>query len=143
MTLPNVSLVLIMVLFWLAYWLVNRLLVRPFTAVLDERRERIHGAQARAASATEDATATTTRIEQELDDAAREAGRVRGQLRQAAVEDRNARLERTRREASDRLEAALAELDEEATAARRELRQRAEDLARLFATQLLDREVAS
>jgi F0F1-type ATP synthase membrane subunit b/b' len=78
-----------------------------------------------------------------METAAREAGTIRSELRQKVLQERQETLDEARRRADARLEEALSTLDDEATAARTELITRADSLARLFASQLLDREVAS
>lgn len=138
---PNVSLVLIMVCFWITMWLVYRYLIQPVGRVLAARDGRIRGAEREWSSKHQDYLSATERLESEMDDAAREASQIRAELRQRAQEDRQARLDVARRQADDRLQAALAQIDDQADAAERELRERARDLARLFASALLDRDL--
>jgi F0F1-type ATP synthase membrane subunit b/b' len=68
---------------------------------------------------------------------------VRGEARQQALTERQKVLDEARGRADERLDAALGELDGETEAARGELQQKARELARLFTSRLLDREVAS
>lgn len=140
---PNLSLVLIMVCFWLTMWLVYRFLIGPVGQILAERRRRLDEAQATWDATNAEHLAATERLERELEEAARSAAAVRGERRQQALEGRQQRLEAARREADQRLGQALTQLDEAATDARTELRVRARDLARMFASQLLGREVRS
>jgi len=141
MTPPNLSMLFIMVCFWVAYWLVKRYLIGPVDRVVTERTRRIDGAEAQYTAKHEESLAATERIEAELDDAAREAGRIRSAHRQQAMESRQQRLDAARKTADDRLAEAVESLDREADGARDELRRRAEELARLFAGRLLEREV--
>jgi F0F1-type ATP synthase membrane subunit b/b' len=67
---------------------------------------------------------------------------VRAEHRQRALDQRQRTLDGARADADGRLRAALDELNAEASAARTELRERAEGLARLFATELLGRKVS-
>jgi len=143
MTPPNLSLLLIMICFWCTMWLVHRFLIRPVGAVLEERQGRIGEAATKWESTQQEHLAATERLEAELQSAAREAARIRGVHRQRALDIRQTILERARSDADDRLGAALAALDAEATAVRSELQARAGELARLFATRLLGRKVAS
>lgn len=143
MTPPNLSLLLIMICFWCTMWLVHRFLIKPVGAVLEERQGRI-GQAAQSWEAThQEYLAATARLEAEIQNAAREASRVRGEHRQQALDRRQASLEAAHADADDRLGAALVALDAQTTAARGELRAHAAELARLFAARLLGRRVAS
>ena len=141
MTPPNLSILFIMVCFWVAYWLVKRFLIGPVGEVVAERTRRIDGAEAQYTAKHEESLSATARIEAELDEAAREAGRIRSAHRQRAMEERQQRLDASRATADDRLADALATLDGEAGAARDELRRQAKTLARTLAGRLLEREV--
>lgn len=143
MTPPNVSLVLIMVCFWVTMWLVSRFLIRPVTAVLDDRRRRIDGAKQEWTARNEEHLAAVMRIENEVQNAARDASKSRADARQRAMDARNLALETARARADERLTSVIESLDRDAEAARGELRRRAEELARLLAGRLLGRELAS
>jgi F-type H+-transporting ATPase subunit b len=140
---PNLSLVLIMICFWLTMWLVYRYLITPVGQVLAERQRRVDESQATWDATNTDYLAATERLERELEKAARSAAEVRNEHRQQALDGRQQKLEAARREADQRLGQALGELDEAATVARTDLRDRARELAGLFASQLLGREVRS
>ena len=140
---PNLSLVLIMICFWLTMWLVYRFLIGPVGQVLAERQRRLDESQATWDATNADYLAATERLERELERAARAAAEVRNEHRQQALDERQQKLEAARREADQRLGRALGDLDEAAGAARTELRSRARELAALFASQLLGREVRS
>jgi F-type H+-transporting ATPase subunit b len=140
---PNLSLVLIMICFWLTMWLVYRYLITPVGQVLAERQRRLDESQATWDATNADYLAATERLEGELEKAARAAAGVRNEHRQQALDERQQKLEAARREADQRLGRALGELDEAASDARTELRDRAAELATLFASQLLGREVRS
>lgn len=138
---PNASLILIMVCFWVTFWLVQRYLIRPIWGVMSERKDRIDSAQQAWKAKNQEHLAATARLESELEDAAREAARVRGEQRQKAQDERQQRIAQARLEADGRLQTALDELRGDAEAARAELRKRAGELAGLLAGQLLGREV--
>ena len=59
------------------------------------------------------------------------------------MDDRHAALEKARARADERLVEVLDTLDKDADTARSDLRSRAEELARLLASRLLGRELAS
>ncbi len=138
---PNLSLVLVMACFWITFWLVSRFLIGPLGRAIEERGKRIEGAQFAFSSKQEEFLSATTRLEAELEEAARQAARLRADLRQQAAKEREALLKKARAEADVRLQAELASLERDANASRAELRDQAQELARLFASRLLGREV--
>lgn len=140
---PNLSLVLIMICFWITMWLVFRYLIQPVGRVLAERQRRLDGSQAAWDAANGDSRTATERLERELEKAARAAAEVRSEHRQRALDDRQQQLEGARQEADQRLGRALEDLEKAAADARVDLRERARELATLFASQLLGREVRS
>ena len=143
MTPPNVSLVLIMVCFWMTLWLVSRFLIRPVAAVLDDRRRRIDGAQQEWSARNEEYLAAVARIEDQVQNAARDAAKSRADARQRAMDARNTALETARSRADERLAGVVETLEKDAEAVRAELRRRAEELARVLAGRLLGREMSS
>jgi F-type H+-transporting ATPase subunit b len=132
-----------MVCFWMTLWLVNRFLIRPVAAVLDDRRRRIDGAKQEWSARHEEYLTAVARIENELQDAVRDAAKSRADARQRAMEARNLALETARARADERLVSVVESLDEAAENARGELRRRAEELSRLLAGRLLGREMTS
>jgi F-type H+-transporting ATPase subunit b len=143
MTPPNVSLVLVMVCFWITLWLVHRFLIRPVGATLDERGRRIASAQQEWTARNEEFSRAVAQVEDSVQNAAKNAAAVRAEARQQAMEQRQEALEEARKQADHRLESVLETLEGDADAARAELRRRAGELARLLAGRLLGREMAS
>ena len=143
MTPPNLSLIFVMVCFWVTLWLVHRFLIRPVGAVIDERRRRVDDAQQEFTSKNEEYLAAVARVEEEVAIAAKEAAQLRAETRQNAMAERQAALDRARAEADERLTGVLDDLDRDATTAREDLRRRAEELARLLAGRLLGRELGT
>jgi F-type H+-transporting ATPase subunit b len=140
---PDLSLILIMVCFWVTLWVVHRFLVRPVGTVIGERRRRIDDAQQEWSAKNEEYLAAVSRVEDEVASAAKEAAGIRADARQRAMDDRHAALEKARARADERLVEVLDTLDKDAETARSDLRSRAEELARLLASRLLGRELAS
>ena len=143
MTPPNLSLLFVMVCFWMTLWLVQRYLIRPVGAVVDDRQLRLDDAQQEWAAKNEEHLAAVAQVEEELGAAAREAGRIRAEARQEAMSERQRGLADARARADERLVEVLDGLTKETEAARAELRHQAEELARLLASRLLGREMAS
>jgi len=143
MTPPNASLVLIMVCFWVTLWLVQRFLIRPVSSTIDDRRRRVDGAKQEWSARNEEYLSAVAKIEEEVQNAARDAGKNRADARQQAMDKRNLALESARARADERLSSVVDELDKDAEAVRGDLRARAEELARLLAGRLLGREMSS
>jgi len=143
MTPPNASLVLIMVCFWVTLWLVQRFLIRPVSSTIDDRRRRVDGAKQEWSARNEEYLSAVAQIEEEVQNAARDAGKSRADARQQAMDQRNLALEVARARADERLSSVVDELDKDAEAVRGDLRARAEELARLLAGRLLGREMSS
>jgi len=143
MTPPNLSLIFIMVCFWVTLWLVYRFLIRPVGSVIAERSRRIEDAQQEWSAKNEEYLAAVARVEEGVTAAARDAAKIRADARQRAMDDRQATLEAARARADERLAEVLAALDKETDDARADLRRSAEELARLLAGRLLGRELAS
>jgi F-type H+-transporting ATPase subunit b len=142
MTPPNLSLIFIMVCFWVTLWIVHRFLVRPVGRVIGERRRRIDDAQAEWSAKNEEYLAAVARVEDEVSSAAKESAGIRADARQKAMDARQEALDGARATADERLAGVLETLDNQAEAARSDLRKRAEELARLLAGRLLGRELA-
>jgi len=140
---PDLSLIFVMVCFWVTLWIVHRFLIRPVGTVIGERRRRIDGAQQEWSAKNEEYLAAVSRVEENVSAAARDAARIRADARQRAMESRQAALDEARARADERLVAVLDTLDKDAEEARTDLRIRAEDLGRLLASRLLGRELAS
>jgi F-type H+-transporting ATPase subunit b len=132
-----------MVCFWMTLWLVQRYLIRPVGAVVDDRQLRLDSAQQEWTAKNEEHLAAVAQVEEELGAAAREAGRVRAEARQEAMSERQKGLAEARARADERLLEVLDGLTKDTEAARAELRHQAEELARLLASRLLGREMAS
>lgn len=139
---PDLSLILIMVCFWATLWIVHRFLIRPVGTVMGERRRRIDNAQQEWSAKNEEYLAAVSRVEEEVSAAAKGAARIRANARQHAMDTRQAALDQAHARAEERLVAVLDTLDKDAEAARADLRNRAEDLARMLASRLLGRELA-
>ena len=139
---PNLSLILIMVCFWVTLWIVYRFLIRPVGDVIAERSRRIDDAQQEWSAKNEEYLAAVARVEEEVAAAAKDASKVRADARQRAMDERQTVLDTARAAADERLADALSTLDNETEAARSDLRSRAQELARLLAGRLLGREIA-
>jgi len=139
---PDFSLIIVMVCFWLTFWLIQKYLLKPVGAVLTERRRRIEGAENEWQSKHQEYLDETARLESELQAAAKAAAKVRSDHHQQALDRRQATLDTARQLADGRLDEAMGALETDASAARADLKTRARELSRVFASQLLGREVS-
>lgn len=143
MNLPNLSFLLVVGCFWLAFWVVDRQLVRPILALLDERDRRLSSGRAAfeaAKAALEQALAAR---ERELAQAVAEAQKERALLRAEGERRRREMLEAAREQGQKRLAAFQAELAREVQRARQQLEEQTIHLARELAQRLLGRALAS
>lgn len=139
---PNFSLIIVMVCFWIAFWLIQKFLLKPVGGVLAERKRRIESAETEWQSKHQEYLDETARLESELEEAAKAAAKVRNDHRQQALDRRQAALDTARQQADGKLDEAMTALEREADAARTELKIKAAELARVFAGRLLGREVS-
>ncbi len=138
---PNLSLLMIMVCFWITFWLVRKFLILPISDILEQRRERIDSANQSWESKNQEYLSATSRLENEMEEAARNGARIREELRQQAQQARQERMQRAKAEADERLKDSLVELDGDASTVRGELEELTQQLARTFAGRLLQREL--
>ena len=139
---PNYSLIIVMVCFWLTFWLIQKFLLKPVGGVLAERRGRIEGAENEFQTKHQEYLDETARLESELEEAAKAAARVRSDHQQQALDRRQATLTTARQMADGKLDEAMDVLTSEASAARADLKTSAAELARVYASKLLGREVS-
>ncbi len=143
MNLPNYSFLLVVTCFWLAYWVVNRNLVRPLLAVLHEREQRAtegRKAHEQAKATLEQALAQR---EKELALVAAEAQKERASLRAEGEARRRELLEAAREQGQRRLAVFAAELEQEVAQERAKLAGEVQTLARRLAERLLGRALAA
>lgn len=137
--LPDASMLVILVIFWITYWILRKFLFQPITEILRERRETVETARAAHEAAAEQAETKIDAEREKLNRARVEAAARRDELRKAAEDHREAVLDETREETGARLRAAQAELEAEVAVQRETLEARARSLADRMADKLLER----
>lgn len=137
--LPDASMLVILVIFWITYWILKKFLFQPIMEILRERRETVETARAEHEAAAEQAETKIDAEREKLNRARVEAAARRDELRKAAEGHREAVLDETREETDARLRAAQAELEREVATQRETLETRARDLADRMADKLLER----
>jgi len=142
MQLPDLSLLLVVIIFWATYGVLRKFLLSPLGAVLAERERRGDAARAAAEAAMEKQREVAADLDRRLTEARREALAHRDAVRAAAGERRQAVLDEAREKARAAAAAAQANLDREALAAREQLGSDAKAIAAEIANYALGRKVA-
>ena len=142
MQLPDLSLVLIAILFWATYLVLKRYLLKPLGAILAERERRVDDARRAFETALERQREVAADLDRRLTEARREALAHRDAARAAAGERRQALLDEAREKARAVAAEAQARLDRDALAAREQLRAEAHAIALEIAAYALGRKVA-
>jgi len=140
---PNVSMVLILAIFFATLWVLNRFLFRPVSAILDERQTEAETAARSLAEAEEKFRIAAAKIETELSLARREALKIREENRAAGRHLREQEVEAAKRETAERLEKAAAELEADARRARQELPSRVSTIVSALVEKVLGRKAAA
>ena len=138
---PNASVFFVVACFLVTYLVVSRLLVKPLSAMLDERQRRAGEARGGYDAASTGLKDALARCEKELAGASAQAGRERLALRADGESIRAARLAAAREQAAGTLSGVGRELDTASAAARALLREKTTVLARELADRLLGRRV--
>jgi F0F1-type ATP synthase membrane subunit b/b' len=142
MQLPDLSLFLVIIIFWATYVVLRKFLLAPLGAVLAERERQVDSARAASEAALEKQREAALDLDRRLTEARREALAHREAVRAAAGERRQAVLEEAREKARVVAGAAQASLEREVLAARQQLGAEAKVIAAEIATYALGRKVA-
>jgi F-type H+-transporting ATPase subunit b len=140
---PNVSMVLILAIFFATMWVLNRFLFRPVSAILDERQTEAETAARSLSDAEEKFRAAAAKIETELSLARREALKIREENRAEGRHLRDEEVEAVKQETAARLEAAAAELAADARRTRDELPSRVSAIVSTLVEKVLGRKAAA
>jgi F-type H+-transporting ATPase subunit b len=138
---PDISLVVILILFVLFVFLLNRLLFKPVSRVLDKREALTEGATAEARAAARQYHARLAEYESSIRQARAEGYRKLEQERAAGLEKRRGVIERAKEEASGEIDRAKSTLAGQASEARATLEAESRQLAERISRTVLGREV--
>jgi F-type H+-transporting ATPase subunit b len=142
MQLPDLSLLLIMVLFWATYAVLRAFVFKPLGTILEERETKAATATESLAKALENGKETLASIDRRLTQTRREALAARQASRDEANGKRQAVLDAAREKARLASVAAQARLDAEVVAARVELAKNVRATASEIASLALGRRIA-
>ncbi len=120
----------------------NKLLYRPLTKIIAQRREKVEGSYARAKDLEADIDEKMEHYQQQLSDAKILANEERNKLKKAASEEEAALLSEAHGKATTRLRAIKVQVAGEAEEASKTLKSEAESLAGQIATKVLGRKLA-
>lgn len=139
---PDGSLLIVMLIFIVNYFVVKRFLVQPVNRVLSERESEIRSADTLYEEALTRFNEATDAFEERLQQTRKEGAVVRERLRTEASAHRATMIEKARREAEVIVEEAVSSLQSDVTAAREFIVRDSEQLARLAAERILGRKVS-
>jgi len=142
MQLPDLSLLIIMVLFWATYAVLRAWVFKPLGSILEEREEKAATATDALAKALENEKETLASIDRRLTETRREALAARQASRNAANAKRQAILDEARENVRLAASAAQGKLDGEIAAARAELAKNVRATAADIASLALGRRLA-
>jgi F0F1-type ATP synthase membrane subunit b/b' len=142
MQLPDLSLLLVMVIFWATYVVLRVFVLKPLGSILEERERTVVGATAALSAALDQEKETLAGIDRRLTEARREALAARQAARADANAKRQAILEDARAKARAAVAEAQAKLDGQIGVARSELEKNARTTAAEIASIALGRRIA-
>jgi len=142
MQLPDLSLLLVMVIFWATYVVLRVFVLKPLGSILEEREQAVAGATAALSEALDHEKETLAEIDRRLTEARKEALAARQAARAAANAKRQALLEGARAQAQAAVTEAQTKLEREIDAARSELAKNARATAAEIASLALGRRIA-
>jgi F0F1-type ATP synthase membrane subunit b/b' len=138
---PDYSLLAIMVIFIINYLVVSKFFIKPINAVLESRDHETRSANEVYEQAMTRFSEETSRMEEQLHVAKREAAAVREKFRAEATTHRASVIERTGAESKSIVSDADASLNRATSEAREKIKRESEALARLAAERILGRVV--
>ena len=142
MQLPDLSLLLIVIVFWAVYWVLRVSLFKPLGAILEGREAKTAAAQKALDEALSRHAGTLEEVDARLTQARRDALAAREASRQQASARRAATLEEAKARARAESADAVALLDKSVAAAREELSRGIAAVAAEIASSALGRKVA-
>lgn len=138
---PDPSLLAIIVIFLLNYVVVRRYFLQPINEIIDQRETETRSAERVYEESLARFSEATSKMEQQLHAAKREASAVRERFRGEAATYRGELVEKTQGQAREVVDVAATKLKGEVEVARATIVRDSESLARLAAERLLGRTV--
>ena len=136
---PNITLVIVLVLFVVFVFVLNQILFKPIRRVLDEREALTEGATSEARAAARQYQTRMARYEESIRQARAETYRQLEQSRKAALEARQTVINAAKSQAEAEISKAREQIAAEAVAARFELEQESRQIAEQISRTVLGR----
>ncbi len=140
--LPDLSVFWVVFFVLLLTLILDRLFFRPLLAIIKQREDAVGSAKALADQAAAEARRATDEFDRQTATARADVYRQMDEMRRAALEDRAALVDATRKEAEATLAKARADLAADVAEARARLDKDADALAAEAASQILGRRVS-
>lgn len=138
---PDGSLVVVLVLFLIFVFVLNRILFRPIGRVLDERQTLIEGSANEARAARRRYEARLAEYEATIRQARAESYRRAEQARNAALDERRRLIEEAKEYARKQIESAKREIEQQVAQARAALESEVREIAQRISQTVLGRTV--
>ena len=138
---PDYSLLAIMVIFIMTYWVVRKFFIEPINNVLEAREHETKSAEQIYEEALARFNEAMAKVEERLHLAKREAAQVRDQSRAEAATHRSNVVQRTTNEAKKLIAEAESQLSADVKTAREKIATESESLARMAAERILGRPI--
>ncbi|HXG63541.1 MAG TPA: ATP synthase F0 subunit B [Blastocatellia bacterium] len=138
---PNASLIVVLILFLLFVFVLNRILFRPIGRVLDEREALTEGATAEARSAARQYQSRLADYEAAIRQARAENYKMLEQQRAAALAQRGQLIEAAKQQAAGEIEQARNEITKQAVQVRATLEAESRQVAERISRTVLGRAV--
>lgn len=136
---PDLSLFVVMAIFIVNYFVVSRFFIKPINEVLESREHETRTSQELFEAAMAKFNEATSKMEERLHIAKREAGVVRDKFRADANAHRSSVLEKTTHDAETIVKDADDRLKQDVAEARDKIVRDSESLARMAAERILGR----
>jgi F0F1-type ATP synthase membrane subunit b/b' len=140
--LPDLSVLWVVFFVLLLTLILDRLFFRPLLAIIKQREDAVSSAKALADQAAAEARRATEEFDRQTATARAEVYRQMDEMRRAALDDRAALVDATRKETEAALAQARADLARDVADARARLDKDADALAADAASQILGRRVS-
>jgi len=139
---PDLSLLVIMAIFIVNCFVVSKFLLQPINRILVARKTEIQDADLRFENALAKFNEATATVESSVQQAKREAAKIRDGFRAEATSTRQGLLDKTRNEAEALVRSAEQDLETHVSDARKRIDDEAETLGRLAAERIVGRKLA-
>jgi len=140
--LPNLSVLWVIAIVLLLSLILDRLLFRPITRVIEERARRVASARQLAEASAAKASAATAEFDEKITAARAEVYRQMDEMRRAALDHRADLIALTRQETAAALAAATEQVRTDEATARARLARDADELGRAAAERILEQKVS-